>query len=124
MSQSVSKALRILVELGAGQRSLAELADRLDVHKSTVLRLLRTMQDERFVFRDDAHRYHLGSRLFALSSLALEQREVRRIAAAHLAELNRRTGQTVHLAALEGDEVVYVDKYDSRQPVRMYSRIG
>ncbi|APU16562.1 IclR family transcriptional regulator [Actinoalloteichus fjordicus] len=124
MSQSLTKALRILVELGEQARSLTELAERLDVHKTTVLRLLRTMEDERFVFRDESHRYHLGSRLFALSSLALEQREVRGIAAPHLADLNRRTGQTVHLATFEGGEVVYVDKYDSRHPVRMYSRIG
>ncbi|ASO21745.1 DNA-binding IclR family transcriptional regulator [Actinoalloteichus hoggarensis] len=124
MSQSLTKALRILVELGDQARTLTELAERLDVHKTTVLRLLRTMEDERFVFRDEHHRYHLGSRLFGLSSLALEQRQVRGIAGPHLAELNRRTGQTVHLATFEGGEVVYVDKYDSRHPVRMYSRIG
>ncbi|MBR7825524.1 IclR family transcriptional regulator [Actinospica sp. MGRD01-02] len=124
MSQSLSRALRLLNELGEGPRSLDDLAALLDVHKTTVLRLLRTLEGDRLVFRDAAYRYHLGAGLFALSSRALEQRPVRATAAPHLAALNRETGHTVHLAAYEGGEVVYIDKYDSRHPVRMYSRIG
>ncbi|WP_354643350.1 IclR family transcriptional regulator domain-containing protein [Kitasatospora camelliae] len=124
MSQTVTRALRLLAELGEGERSLDQLAELIGVHKTTVLRLLQTLEEERFVHRDAAYRYHLGAGLFALSSLALEQRGIRRIAAPHLAELNAATGHTVHLAAYEGGEVVYIDKYDSRHPVRMYSRIG
>jgi DNA-binding IclR family transcriptional regulator len=124
MSQTVTRALRLLAELGEGERSLDQLAELLGVHKTTVLRLLQSLEEERFVHRDAAFRYHLGAGLFALAGLALEQRGIRRIASPHLAELNAATGQTVHLAAYEGGEVVYIDKYDSRQPVRMYSRIG
>jgi DNA-binding IclR family transcriptional regulator len=124
MSQSLGRALRLLDELAEGARSLDELAGTADVHKTTVLRLLRTLEEDRLVYRDAAYRYHLGAGLFALSSRALEQRPVRAAAARHLAALNRDTGHTVHLAAYEGDEVVYIDKYDSRHPVRMYSRIG
>ena len=124
MSQSLSRALRLLTELAEGPRSLDDLATLLDVHKTTVLRLLRTLEEDRLVYRDAAYRYHLGAGLFALSSRALEQRPVRATAAPHLAALNRETGHTVHLAAYEGGEVVYIDKYDSRHPVRMYSRIG
>jgi DNA-binding IclR family transcriptional regulator len=124
VSQSLGRALRLLTELAEGPRSLDDLAAQLGVHKTTVLRLLRTLEDDRIVYRDAAYRYHLGAGLFALSSRALEQRPVRAAAAAHLAALNRETGHTVHLAAYEGGEVVYIDKYDSRHPVRMYSRIG
>ncbi|MFC5910939.1 IclR family transcriptional regulator [Streptacidiphilus monticola] len=124
MSQTVSRALRLLAELGEGERTLDQLAEALGVHKTTALRLLQSLEQDRFVHRDSAFRYHLGAGLFALASLALEQRPIRRIAAPHLAELNAATGQTVHLAALEAGEVVYIDKYDSRHPVRMYSRIG
>jgi DNA-binding IclR family transcriptional regulator len=124
MSQSLSRALRLLTELAEGPRSLDDLATLLDVHKTTVLRLLRTLEEDRLVYRDATYRYHLGAGLFALSSRAAEQRPVRAAAAAHLAALNRETGHTVHLAAYEGGEVVYIDKYDSRHPVRMYSRVG
>ncbi|GAA2825366.1 IclR family transcriptional regulator [Kitasatospora paracochleata] len=124
MSQTVTRALRLLAELGEGERSLDQLAELIGVHKTTVLRLLQSLEEQRFVHRDADFRYHLGAGLFALSSLALEQRGIRRTAAPHLAELNAATGHTVHLAAYEGGEVVYIDKYDSRHPVRMYSRIG
>lgn len=124
MSQSLGRALLLLQELGEGPRSLDELAASAGVHKTTVLRLLRTLEDDGFVYRDSAFRYHLGAGLFALSSRALEQRPVLAAAAPHLAALNRNSGHTVHLAAYEGGEAVYIDKYDSRHPVRMYSRIG
>ncbi|GLW64441.1 IclR family transcriptional regulator [Actinomadura rubrobrunea] len=124
MSQSLGRALRILIELGEGPRGLDELAATVGVHKTTVLRLLRTLEEERFVYRDGDHRFHLGRRMFALSAAALEQREIRGVAAPHLARLNEVTGQTVHLGVYEGGEVVYLDKYDSRHAIRMYSRIG
>ncbi|WP_328990854.1 IclR family transcriptional regulator [Kribbella sp. NBC_01245] len=124
MSQSLARALQILVSLGERDHSLDELATELDVHKTTVLRLLRTMEAERFVRHDDAHRYRLGSRLFALADAAREQHAVREVAAPHLRRLNQRTGQTVHLAAYENGQVIYIDKLDSVQSVRMYSQIG
>lgn len=124
MSQSLSRALTILGQLGDGSRSLDQLATALDVHKTTVLRLLRTMEAERFVRHDADHRYLLGSRLFELANNSLEQRDVRTVARPHLAELNATTGQTIHLAAYEAGEAVYIDKFDATQSVRMYSRVG
>jgi DNA-binding IclR family transcriptional regulator len=124
MSQSLARALAILGELGDGPRGLDELAATIGVHKTTVLRLLRTMEDERFVHRGSDHRFHLGSRLFALAGAALEQRGIRDVAAPHLARLNDATGQTVHLGVYEGGNVIYLDKYDSRHAIRMYSRVG
>jgi DNA-binding IclR family transcriptional regulator len=124
VSQSLSRALQILVELGRGPANLDRLAEVAAVHKTTALRLLRTLAEERFVFRDGSHRYHLGSRLFELSSSALEQREVRQLSAPHLVAFNRRLGRTTHLAVLEAGEVVYIDKLESHDQIRMYSRIG
>ncbi|MFE3319734.1 IclR family transcriptional regulator [Nocardia sp. NPDC059195] len=124
MSQSVSRALSILIALGESSQSLDELAVRLGVHKSTVLRLLQTMQADRFVVHDNAHRYSLGTRMFELASRALENRDVRTVARPHLSALGAATGQTVHLAAYESGDAVYIDKVDAEQAVRMYSRIG
>ncbi|MEJ3654431.1 IclR family transcriptional regulator [Actinomycetes bacterium KLBMP 9759] len=124
MSQSLGKALQILTRLGEGSATLDELAAAVGVHKTTVLRLLRTLADEHFVFRDGGHRYHLGARIHELSSRGLDQREVRGIAAPHLAAFNREHGRTTHLSELAGTEVVYIDKLESHDHVRMASRIG
>jgi DNA-binding IclR family transcriptional regulator len=124
MSQSLDKALQILRHLGAGPASLDQLASALGVHKTTVLRLLRTLAEQHFVFRDGNHRYHLGSQVFELAGRGLEQREVRGIAAPHLAAFNRGHGRTTHLSELDGSEIVYIDKLESHDHVRMASRIG
>uniref|UniRef100_UPI0039EF7897 IclR family transcriptional regulator n=1 Tax=Sinomonas sp. G460-2 TaxID=3393464 RepID=UPI0039EF7897 len=123
-SQSLLRALDLLGELAAGPATLEELASRATVHKTTVMRLLHGLEEKRFVVRDGQQRYRLGPKLFELSSLALEQRDVRAVARPHLVRLNELTGYTVHLAAFEGPDVTYIDKLESRQPVRMYSRIG
>ncbi|KPI13524.1 transcriptional regulator, IclR family [Actinobacteria bacterium OV450] len=124
MSQSVERALRILPLLARGPAGLGEVAAELGVHKSTALRLLRTLHAHGFVYRQPDGRYRLGAQLFALAAEAVESLDVRSVAHPHLVELNRLTGHTVHLALHQDDEVVYIDKVESRYPVRMYSRIG
>lgn len=124
MSQTVDRALSILPLLAEGPASLDQVAQRLGVHKSTALRLLRTLHEHGMVHRQPDQRYRLGARLFALAQQAVETLDVREIAHPYLVELNERTGHTVHLAVHEEDEVLYIDKVESRYPVRMYSRIG
>lgn len=124
MSNSVERALRILVELADGPTTISELGRRLDVHRTTSLRLLRTLEEERFVRRADDGSYQLGPRLAALAAAALDGLDIRDSAARHLAALSDTCGQTIHLGALEGDQVMYLDKVESRQAVRMYSHIG
>lgn len=124
MSQTVDRALSILPLLAEGPADLGQVADRLGVHKSTALRLLRTLHEHGFVYRQSDQRYRLGARLFALAQEAMENLDIREIAHPHLVRLNETCGHTVHLAVHEEGEVLYIDKVDSRYPVRMYSRIG
>ncbi|MFD6336158.1 IclR family transcriptional regulator [Streptomyces sp. NPDC060131] len=124
MSQTVDRALSILPLLAQGPADLGRVADRLGVHKSTALRLLRTLHEHGLVYRQQDNRYRLGARLFALAHEAVENLDMRDIAHSHLVALNGLCGHTVHLAVYEDGEVVYIDKVESRYPVRMYSRIG
>ncbi|MCX4746656.1 IclR family transcriptional regulator [Kitasatospora sp. NBC_01287] len=116
MSQTVDRALTILASLGDGPASLEQAATRIGVHKSTALRLLRTLEEHGFVHRQADHRYRLGGRLLSLAHTALEGIDVRQVSAPYLASLNERYGHTVHLAVLEGPDVVYVDKVQARYP--------
>ncbi|MDH6112924.1 DNA-binding IclR family transcriptional regulator [Kitasatospora sp. MAP12-15] len=116
MSQTVDRALTILASLGEGPASLEQAAGRIGVHKSTALRLLRTLEEHGFVHRQSDHRYRLGGRLFSLAQQALEGIDVRQVSAPYLASLNERYGHTVHLAILEGAEVLYLDKVEARYP--------
>ncbi|TCP44749.1 IclR family transcriptional regulator [Tamaricihabitans halophyticus] len=129
MSQSLERGLAVLAQLAQSGRpgdgkTLDELAAELGVHKSTVSRLLRTLEAGHFVRRVNTRHYVLGSALFELANQSLDELDVRRVAQPVLVDLNRRTGHTVHLASLEAHEAVCIDKVDGRHSVRMYSRIG
>lgn len=125
MSQTVTRAVTILQLLAEESLRTTDIAQRLGVHDSTALRLLKTLEESRFVHRDDDGLYRLGSGIFYLSQRALERIDLRRLAQPHMRELGQLTGETVHLGVLEGKNVVYVEKVESTHPVRMmYSRIG
>lgn len=124
MSQSVDRALSILPLLAQGPAGLGEVADHLGVHKTTAMRLLRTLHEHGMAYRQPDQRYRLGARFFSLAWSAAESLDVREIARPHLVGLNEECGHTVHLAVRERSEVLYIDKIESRDPVRMYSRIG
>jgi len=125
VSRSVARALSLLARVADGEQTLTALAEAEGVHKSTVLRHLRTLEETGFVHRDGEHRYALGAGLFRLAQQALESFEVRVVAAPRLRALRDDTGQTVHLATYEDGLVTYVDKFEPRSAaVRMSSRIG
>jgi len=124
MSQTVERAVAIIEQISDQPASLAEVADRLGVHKSTALRLLQTLERAGFARRADGGRYTVGTRLIGIATKALDDLDLRDVARPHLARLNRACGHTIHLASLLDGEIVYIDKYEGRTSVRMYSRIG
>lgn len=125
MSQSLERVILLLDELAAGPKRLGALAETLDIHKSTVLRTLQTLERHGWVRRQgDFPDFVLGLRLLELSNSILEDLDIRTVARPHLARLGASSGETVHLAIRDGAEMVYLDKVESIHPVRMYSRVG
>lgn len=124
MSQSLDRGLRILDEIAAGRRTLTEMSESLGVHKSTVIRLLATLQQHHFVHREDQLHYQLGRRLFDLASFALESREVVALARSSMRQLMQSTGHAVYLATLEAGEVAVVEIAASRGPLHKVLRVG
>ncbi|MFC3996706.1 IclR family transcriptional regulator [Nocardiopsis sediminis] len=124
MSQTVARAIDIIGFVSRQGRSLGDVAEHLGVHKSTALRLLQTLEESGFVRRLPEGGYGMGFRLIALGQMALDQVEARSLAHPVLQGLSERSGHTVHLGELVGDQVVYVDKIEGRGSVAMGSRIG
>lgn len=124
MSQTVERAISIVEQLARRPATLAEVAAELDVHKSTALRLLQTLEGRGFARRQPDGRYTVGTRIISIAHEALESLDLRDVARPHLTRLNQRCGETLHLASFVDGEVVYIDKYEGRSSVRMYSRIG
>lgn len=124
MSQAVQRATEILEFLGEGPRSLSETAKRFNVHRSTVLRQLQTLEEAGFVLRRGNGQYSIGPTMIAIAQQALDSLDMRAVAHDEIRRLHARTGQTIHLAQLVESTVMYVDKVEGQDSVRMYSRIG
>jgi IclR family KDG regulon transcriptional repressor len=124
---SVAMAIRLLkafseaeVEIG-----ISSLAKRLGVAKSTVHRLAVTLVSEGMLEQDpDTGRYRLGTGLFRLGALVRQRMDVSNLGRPFLFALREKTNESVHLAILDGTEIMYVYNLESTQAIRMRSDIG
>jgi DNA-binding IclR family transcriptional regulator len=121
---AVEKVLRVLDGLADHSR-LSDLSREAELPKSTVHRILQTLVAEGFAAYDErAGGYTPGARLLGLAGRTLGRLDVASGAEPALRSLQQRTGATVHLAVLSGDEAVYVQKLEGSKPYRMVSRVG
>src|SRR6202045_5532187 len=110
--QSLDRALEILRLLGSepGMRVTA-LARRLEVHKSTVFRLLSTLQEHGLVEQNPStEKYRLGFGLVRLAGSVVAEGDLARAARPVLEQLALRTGETVNLAILQGGQGGNIDQ--------------
>ncbi len=125
--QSLERAFDILEILSHEKDGLAltEIGRRLGLHKSTVYSLLATLGQRGYVEKvSDTGGYKLGLEFIGLSSLYLNNLDLKVEANPYLMRLSQETGKTVFLAILQGREVVYIDKAETFSSLRKYSIIG
>lgn len=104
---------------------LTEIGKSLDLHKSTVYRLLSSLRDRGYIEKDQENGYYrLGLGFIALTSQYLNNLEIKTEAEPYLRKLSDRLGETVFLATLRENEVVYLDKVEQFGGLRRYSIIG
>ena len=124
---SVAKALSVLEIIGKSEKelTLTEIARILDMHKSTVFRLLSTLENNGFITRDNiSGKYKLGLKILQLAGELLENIDLRKIARPVLERLVEDCNETVHLVVLDKNYIIYIDKVESCNTIRLYSRIG
>lgn len=124
MASSVDRALDVIARLSASPQSPSALARELGVHRSTVLRLLQTLELRGFARREASGRWVTGFELISIGQRSLDAISVREIARPHLQRLSTTIGHTLHLAERVETDVIYIDKFDGGGHVEMRSRIG
>lgn len=123
--QTLARALRILWGMAARNDgwTLEELAREHDVNKASLLRILRTFEDQSVVLREN-DRYRLGSRVLDLAYGYLNGLEVDAVARPYMGRLAARTGQTVSVAVLDGLDVVYIAFEKANRELGILDEIG
>lgn len=125
-AQVLVKAMMLLEVLLDGQpHSVSDLARRTQINRTTVHRLLATLEDFGLVQRDpETERIRLGLRFLEFARVLLEHSDLRRVASPYLRRLSEISGETAYLTMLEGDLVVYIDLVESPHAVRLQKQIG
>jgi DNA-binding IclR family transcriptional regulator len=110
---AIQHAIAVLNAFSAAEPLLGvnEIARRVGLHKSTVSRILATLQEAHLVERDQASgRYSLGAGIVALAGPLLANLNVREVAHSHLRHLADVTGESVSLSVWNHGEAVNVDQ--------------
>ncbi len=106
--------------------SVSEMVDTLGYHKSSVQRLVTTLQQEGFLER--AHptlsRFRLGPMVLRLGNVMSQGTDLQRVARPHLERLVDQTQETSHLCVVDRSQCYYLDKIDSKQAIRLSTYIG
>lgn len=124
MSQSVERAVEILEYVAVRPRTQSEVAAHLDVHRSTALRVLQTLTDYGLTRRREDGKYSVGYRLAGLANAAREQFDFANVARPYLVGLGEQCSHTIHLAALEANRIIYMDKIEQPGMIKLFSQIG
>ena len=124
--KSAARALDLLDEIAAGgPGTQLQLSTRLNIPKSSLHALLKTMTDRGWLETDQTGSvYQLGIHSLVVSSAYLAGDPVLSRAAAIMDEISGATEETVNLGRLAGDQVIYTAKRESVHPLRMHSPVG
>ncbi len=125
-TRTLERGLRILDVLkDRGPSTLTEIAQALQLDKSTAHRLLRTMVNLLFVEREpEGTKYRLAVKLVEHGRRVIADMELHRVALPHLHHLREAAGESANLAVLHGGAIVWVATLEGRSPLRMTGPAG
>ncbi|MGO4887601.1 IclR family transcriptional regulator [Anaerobacillus sp. MEB173] len=105
--------------------SIAEIQEELGYPKSTVFRILNSLEKFDYIERNEEnHRYSLGINFFRLGSIVQSQLDLREVALQTMKKISEKTNETIDLNIIDGINRICIDKVDSNQDVRNFVRVG
>ncbi len=125
--RAVDRALDILLcfTRQTPRLSMSQIADQVKMNKSTVHRLLGTLEKKRFLQRDQSTGlYQLGIRLLQMAYLTLEQNDIRQQAVPFLHRLHEQQRETITLSVLDESDVIFLDVLESPLRVKLAASTG
>lgn len=126
MDKTVAKALKALEHVCESDQpvGVTELAKRFHLVKSNAHRVLMTLTDLGYLRKRDDGKYAPTLKVWELGMLIVSRLDIVQVAKPYLDELNKKTEEAVHLAALDGENVVYLAVLESTHPIKIHARVG
>lgn len=124
--KSADRVLRVLEHLAEQQEpaTLADLARHLDIPKSSLHALLRTMHRRGWLEEVGSDQYGLGVRALLVGTTYVDADDVVTLSSDTMDWLADALGETIHLGRLDRTDIVYLAKRESSHPLRLFSAIG
>jgi IclR family KDG regulon transcriptional repressor len=124
--RAVERALDILLCFtDATELGLSEISGRIGLHKSTVHRLLATLENKGFLVRDtQTDKYRLGFRVWELSANLTHSDDPAILLLPEMERLRDLIGETISLYVRDGNERIRIQAVQSNQPIRRVAPIG
>ena len=126
MHQPTLRVLQVLQRIAQDSSGLrlADLSRDLEIPKSTLLPILQTLLQSKHLSQDDMGRYLPGTSLFALATAFSGSFPVLRYVQEQLQQLVKNLDETCYFGVLEAGQVLYLEKAESSQPLRMLTATG
>jgi IclR family KDG regulon transcriptional repressor len=125
--QSVTRSLSILEVLSEFHEGLGitDIAQKVGLHKSTVYRLLSTLIQKEFVIQDkETNKYKTTFKLYELGNKRIKHMDILSASKAYSKKLMESVNEVVHLVVRDDHKIVYIDKVEANNTIRMASYIG
>jgi DNA-binding IclR family transcriptional regulator len=122
--QSVERAFSILEAVSGRPAGVTAIAERVHLPKSTVARLLQTLEEVEAVERVDGTRWRIGRGVATLAGTASPERSLIGVARPHLTRLVAEVGEDAGVSLPDGYDVHYVDQVESGNPVQVRDWTG
>lgn len=125
--RTVQRALKVLecFDFQNKELSFTDIVHKIELPKSTVSRLLSTLESEGFLVKDiDTSKYKLGHSIYLLGLVAGETMDIRNISIPYMDKMTKLTGETANLYILENYDRVCIAQVESPKPIKQLVKVG
>ena len=125
--RSIERALKVMDCFSSEKNllTMAELAHLTNLSKSTVFRILQTLEKYRLISHDpESNCYCLGMKLFELGAIVSSTLSLKKVASRYLDQLEEKLNHTILMGILDEGELVYIDKREGKEALKLTSEIG
>ncbi|WP_313342388.1 IclR family transcriptional regulator [Sedimentibacter sp.] len=125
--QSIDRLVAIIECFSKNKRELklSEIANMVDLNKSTVHGILNTLKYHGFIGQDEStQKYRLGTRFIEYGDMVVNSMDVRNVAYPLIDSICDKIEETVHIAMLDEREIVYIEKKECNRSIKTSTKIG
>ncbi|MGY4688513.1 IclR family transcriptional regulator [Salibacterium sp. K-3] len=126
-NRSIERAFHVLncYSLEDSELSINEFNEKTGLSRATLYRILKTMLEMDYLrYNESTGKYRLSTKFYELGSIASTEVAIQREVADHLVDLFKKTGHTILLATLKEDKLIYLDKRENDEGLKISSKIG